>query len=250
MTLFWLNYLIHLTNRNNIVSERRMFMNQLKESYIKKSQYYVNINCEAQKEAHGHLNEAYENLGLAYIVRNIFHEERKTIFKLSAIIGVLMISFVAFEISIPTFLISVASFMAARKCTKNVDLRDQFQKAYPNKLEWLHKSDKEIHHSIRHYENGIVNDEKIIESLEERGKAVLYRHQLLCNSSDDMVNKLENLKKSFVCNYAISIEQLKEYRKLLIQFEKEQKAKSVFACSNGISSISFIDEENKMKKKS
>lgn len=225
-------------------------MNQLKESYIKKSQYYVDINCEAQKNTHGHLNEAYENLGLAYIVRNIFHEERKTIFKLSAIIGVLMISFVAFEISIPTFLIFGVSLMAARKCTKNVDLREQFQKMYSNKLEWLHKSNEEIEKSIQHYENEIVNDEKIIESLKERGKVVLYRHQLLCNSSDDMVNKLENLKKTSACNHTMSIEKLKEYRNLLIEFEKEQKTKSVFACSNGISSMSFIDEENKMKKKS
>lgn len=223
-------------------------MSKLKEIYLKKYAYYGSINCEAKKETHRLLNETYENLGLAYITRNIFHEERKIALKLIALVGVLLATLLVFQISIPTFLVFGVSTFVAKKVTRNIDLRDQFKKLYPNKLNLFHKSNKEINQSISKLEMNINTYEKVIKNLENNGKMILYRHQLLYNSSDDMIDKIEDLKDSSQCNRVISIEKLKEYRKLLVQFEKERKmVHSYFSSLNdsSIPSATQLDEENK-----
>ncbi len=210
-------------------------MNQSKEYYIKRSKYFADVSLKIKDITENHLNKAREDLGFAYIARNVFREERRCTVKLVGIMGMMTMSLVLFQKSILTFLIFGASFVLAKKSIRHVNSREQFTKIYPDKSEWLHKSNREIKQSILSLEDKIRKDEETMQNLKD--KLILYRCFLLCSSSDDMVNKVEK-----------SIEQLKEYRELLIQFEKETAAvNSPILYPNEIPSITYPDEKTKTK---
>lgn len=225
----------------------------MKEEYLKNYEYYGSANRMALENTKKDTKSVLEELQILCMVQKVMKTECEVSVQLIILVIMLVFGTFIFQFSIPTVILFIVGFFLTKECVKKLDEypRNKFLKLHPKYSDLFYKSRKEINQSILELNNHLEQSYQTEKILNDRYVRVCRDRFVLQKSSDDSIEKIEEMKLQLVqesgdlvypCNNIfgkkqnenifisklnINIKQLKTYRELLIQLEKERSVSDI-----------------------